>query len=160
MPLNQRHIAVTADGAAPFAVTCQRFGEQVAIRLAACLEPDGVIVVLANVGNLDISHDFAVIHHSKATGPAVVEHSCLGDASWAAHERSCRLAVFVNFFVSGVTEGIVVFGHELELFFEFFGGPEVVAVEEGYPFAFCLCKGAVARDRCTAVLGVFEVMDF
>lgn len=146
--------------AAPFAVTCQRFREQVAIRLAACLEPDGVIVVLADVGNLNVAHDFAVIHHGQAAGPAVVEHSRLGDASWAAHKRSCLLAVFVNFFVSGVTEGIVVFDHELELFFEFFGGPEVVAVEEGNPFAFCLREGTITGNRSPTVLGVFEVMDF
>ena len=159
MPLDKGYIAVIADGAAPFAVTCQRFREQVAIRLAAYLEPDGVIVVLADIGNLDVTHDFAVIHYCKATWPAIVEHSCFGNASWAAHERSCRLAVFVNFFVAGITEGIAVFGHELELFFEFFGGPEVVAVEEGYPLAFCLCEGTVAGDGSPAVLGVFEVMD-
>lgn len=159
MPLDKGNIAVIADGAAPFAVTCQLFGEQVTIRLTACLEPDGVIVVLADIGNLDVAYDFAVIHHGKAARPAVVEHSCLGDASWAAHKRSGRFAAFVYFFVASVTEGIAVFGHELELFFEFFGGPEVVAVKKGYPFAFCLCKGAVAGDGSSAVLGVFEVMD-
>ena len=108
---------------------------------------------------MDVTHDFAVIHHGQATRPAVVEHSRLGDAFWATNERSCRVAIFVNFFVAGVTERVAVLGHELELFFEFFGSPEVVAVEEGYPFAFCLCEGAVAGDGSTAVLGVFEVMD-
>ena len=160
MPLYEGNIAMIANRAAPFAIFCKRFGEQIAIRLATCLEPDGVIVVLTDIGNLDVAYDFAVIHHGQATGPAVIEHSCLIDASWAAHERSRRLAVFVNFFVAGVTEGIAVFNHELELFFKFFGGPEVVAVEEGYPFAFCLCEGAVAGDGRPAVLFVFDVMDF
>ena len=159
MPLDKGNMTMVADGTTSFTVASQLFGEQIAIRLAAYLEPNGVIVVLADVGNLNVAHDFAVIHHGQATGPAVVEHSRLGDASWATHERSCRVAVFVNFFVAGITEGIAVFGHELELFFEFFGGPEVVAVEEGYPFAFCLSQGSVAGDGSTAVLGVFEVMD-
>ncbi len=113
MPLYEGNIAMIANRAAPFAIFCKRFGEQIAIHLATCLEPDGVIVVLTDIGNLDVAYDFAVIHHGQATGPAVVEHSCLGDASWATHERSCRVAVFVNFFVAGITEGIAVFGHEL-----------------------------------------------
>lgn len=160
MPLNQRHIAVTADGAAALAVAGQRFGEQVAVRLAACLEPDGVIVVLADVGYLDIAHDFAIVHHSKATRPAVIEHPRLCDTLGAAHERPCRLAVLAHFPVAGVAERISVLFHERDLFFELVGCPEVVAVEEGDPFSFCLREGAVAGDCGPAVLGVFEIMDF
>ena len=160
MPLNQRNIAVMADGAAALAVASQRFGEQEAVRLAARLEPDGVIVVLANVGYLDIAHDFAVVHHGKATRPAVIEHPRLCDTLGAAHERPCRLAVLAHFSVAGVAERVAVLGHELELFFEFFGGPEVIAVEEGDPFAAGFAQGPVTAHGGTAVLGVFKVMDF
>jgi len=153
-------MTVVADGTTPFTVASQRFGEQIAVSLAACLEPDGVIVVLADVGNLNVAHNFAVIHHSQATGPTVIEHPRLGDAFWAAHEYSQGFSTFIHYFVAGVAEGITIFGHELELFLEFFGSPEVVAVKKCYPFAFCLCEGSVARDGSSAVLGVFEVMDF
>ena len=159
MPLNQRHIAVTADGAAALAVAGKRFGEQVAIRLAARLEPDGVIVVLADVGYLDIAHDFAVVHHSKATRPAVIEHPRLCDTPGAAHERPCRLAVLAHFSVAGVAERVAVLGHERQLFFQLVGRPEVVAVEEGNPFAAGFAQGPVTADRRAAVLGVFKVMN-
>ena len=160
MPLNQRNIAVTADGAAALAVAGKRFGEQVAIRLAACLEPDGVIVVLADVGYLDIAHDFAVVHHGKATWPAVIEHPRLCDTLGATHERPCRLAVLAHFSVAGVAERVAVLGHKRQLFLQFVGRPEVVAVEEGNPFAAGFAEGPVAAHGGTAVLGVFKVMDF
>lgn len=154
MPLNQRHIAVSTDGAAALAVAGQRFGEQVAVRLAACLEPDGVIVVLADVGYLDIAHDFAIVHHSKATRPAVIEHPRLCDTPGAAHERPCRLAVLAHFSVAGVAERVAVLDHERQLFFQLVGRPEVVAVEECHPFSAGFAEGAVAADGGSAVVGV------
>lgn len=160
MPLNQRHIAVTADGAAALAVAGQRFGKQVAVRLAACLEPDGIIVVLADVDYLDIAHDFAIVHHGKATRPAVIEHPRLCDTLGAANERPCRLAVLAHFSVAGVAERVAVLDHERQLFFQLVGRPEVVAVEEGDPFAAGFVQGPVTADRRAAVLGVFKVMDF
>ena len=160
MPLDQRHIAVTADGAAALAVAGQRFGEQVAVRLAACLEPDGIIVVLADVGYLDIAHDFAIVHHSKATRPAVIEHPRLCDTPGAAHERPCRLAVLAHFSIAGVAERVAVLDHERQLFFQLIWRPEVVAVEEGYPFSLCFAEGTVAAHGCAAVMVVLEVTDF
>lgn len=160
MPLNQRHIAMTADRAAALAVAGKRFGEQVAIRLAACLEPDGIIVVLADVDYLDIAHDFAVIHHGKATRPAVIEHPRLCDTLGAAHERPCRLAVLAHYPIARIAERVAVLGHERQLFFQLVGRPEVVAVEEGHPFAAGFAQAPVPADRRAAVLGVFEVTDF
>ena len=160
MPLDQRHIAVTADGAAALAVAGQRFGEQVAIRLAACLEPDGVIVVLADVGYLDIAHDFAIVHHSKATRPTVIEHPRLCDTLGAANERPCRLAVLVHYPIARIAERVAILGHERQLFFQLVGRPEVVAVEESDPFAAGFVQGPVTADCRAAVMVVLEVTDF
>lgn len=160
MPLDQRNIAVTANGAAALAVAGQRFGEQEAVRFAARLEPDGVIVVLADVGYLDIAHDFAVVHHGKATRPAVIEHPRLCDTLGAAHERPCRLAVLAHFSVAGVAERVAVLGHERQLFFQLVGRPEIVAVKEGDPFAAGFAQGTVTAGRRAAVMRVFKVMDF
>ena len=160
MPLNQRHIAVTADGAAALAVAGQRFGEQVAVRLAARLEPDGIIVVLADVGYLDIAHDFAIVHHSKATRPAVIEHPRLCDTLGAAHESPCRLTILAHYSIAGIAERVAVLGHERQLFFQLVGCPEVIAVEEGDPFAAGFVQGPVTADRRAAVMVVLEVTDF
>ena len=160
MPLNQRHIAMTTDGAAALAVAGQRFGEQVAVRLAACLEPDGIIVVLPNICYLDIPHDFAIIHHGKASGPAVIEHPRLCDTPGAAHERPCRLAVLAHFSVAGVAERVAVLDHERQLFFQLVGRPKVVAVQESNPFSLCFAEGTVAAHGCAAVMVVLEVTDF
>ena len=130
------------------------------VRFAARLEPDGVIVVLADVDYLDIAHDFAIVHHGKATRPAVIEHPRLCDTLGAAHERPCRLAVLAHFSVAGVAERVAVLGHERQLFFQLVGRPEVVAVEEGDPFAAGFAEGPVAAHGGTAVLDVFKVMDF
>lgn len=63
MPLDKGYMTVVADGTTPFTIASQRFGEQIAVSLTACLEPDGVIVILADIGNLNVAYDFAVIHH-------------------------------------------------------------------------------------------------
>ena len=160
MPLYEGQIAVSTDGAAALAVAGQRFGEQVAIRLAACLEPDGVIVVLADVGYLDIAHDFAVIHHGEASGPAIIEHSRLGNTFRATYNDFCRHAILAHYSIAGIAERISVLFHERDLFFELVGCPEVVAVQECHPFSLCFAEGTVAAHGCAAVMVVLEVTDF
>ena len=150
---------MTTDGSSTHTIASKIFRKQKTICLPTDPQPHRVIIILLDVGNLDITNHIAIIHHSQATGPTVVEHSRLGDAPWSSHEHSKGFSTFIHYFVAGVTEGIAVFGHELELFLEFFGSPEVIAVEEGYPFAFCLREGAVAGDGSPAVLGVFEIRD-
>ena len=130
------------------------------VRIPAGLEPNGIIVVLPNICYLDIPHDFAVVHHGKATRPTVIEHSCLGNAFGAADNDSRRGSVLVNFVITGIAERISVLFHERDLFFQLVGRPEVVAVEEGDPFAFCLREGAVAAHGCAAVMVVLEITDF
>lgn len=146
--------------AGAFAVAGQVFIQQVAIDLTAYLEPHGVIVVLLDFGNLDIAHHLAVVHHGKASGPAVVIHSRLGDAFGAAHDGSCRISVLIHFPVARVAKGIAVLGHEGNLLFEFVGRPGVIAVEKGDPPALCLAEGSVAAVCGAAVAVIFEVVDF
>ena len=151
---------MAADGTGPFPVKSQFFGQKGAFCLADGLEPHGVIVVLADIGHLDVAHHLAVVHHGEAAGPAVIVHSRLGDALGAAHDGLGGLAVFVYFFVLGVAERVAVLDHEIELFLQFFGGPEVVAVEEGDPLAAGFAEGPVAADGCPAIMDVLEESDF
>ena len=146
--------------AGALAVGGQVFIQEVAVGLATDFQPHGVIVVLLDFSNLDVAHDFSVVHHGEAAGPAVVIHSRLGDAFGAAHDGSGRISVLVHFLVARVTEGITVLGHEGNLLFELVGSPQVIAIEEGYPPTFCLAEGSVAAVGGTAVAVVFEVVDF
>ena len=138
-----------------FAVASQVFVQEVAVGLATDFQPHGVIVVLLNFGNLDVAHDFAVVHHSKATGPAVVVHSRLGNPFRATDNRSRGPAILIHFLVARVTEGVTVLGHEGNLLFEFIGRPDVIAVEKGDPPALCLAEGAVAAVGSTAIAVIF-----
>lgn len=146
--------------AGAFAVAGQVFVQEVAVGLATDFQPHGVIVVLLDFGYLNITHDFSVVHHGEAAGPAVVKHSRLGDALGAAHDGSCRISILIHFPIARVTEGIAVLGHEGNLLFQLVGGPQVIAIEEGNPLAFGLAEGSVAAVCGTAVAVVFEVMDF
>lgn len=141
--------------AGAFAVAGQVFVQEVAIRLATDFQPHGVIVVLLDFGNLDVAHDFSVVHHGEAAGPAVVIHSRLGDAFGAAHDGPGRGSVLVHFPVARVAKGITVLGHEGNLLFQLVGNPQVIAIEEGYVFAASLAEGAVAAVGGTAVAVVF-----
>ena len=141
--------------AGAFAVGGQVLIQEVAVGLATDFQPHGVIVVLLDFGNLDIAHNFAIVHHGKATWPAVVIHSRLGDAFGAAHDGPGRGSVLVHFPVARVTEGIAVFGHEGNLLFELVRGPQVIAIKEGYPPAFGLAEGSVAAVGGTAIAVVF-----
>jgi len=160
MPFDERHIAMIAYRSIAFAVAGQVFVQEVAICLATDFQPHGVIVILLDFGNLDVAHDFSVVHHGEAAGPAVVIHSRLGDAFGAAHDGPGRGSVLVHFLVARVTEGIAVLFHEGYLLFELVGSPQVIAIEEGYPPAFGLAEGAIAAVGGTAVAVVFEVTDF
>lgn len=160
MPSDKRHIAMIAYRSAAFAVAGQIFVQKVTIGLAAYFEPHGVIVVLADFGNLDIAHHLAVVHHGKASGPAVVIHSGLGDAFRATDNRSRGLAVLAHFPVARIAEGITILGHEGNLLFELVGRPGVVAVKKGNPPTLCLAEGAIAAVGGTTVAVVFEVVDF
>ena len=140
---------------AAFAVAGQVFVQEVAVGLATDFQPHGVIVVLLDFGNLDIAHNLAVIHHGKASGPTVVIHSRLGDAFGAAHDGPGRISIFVHFPVARVAKGIAVLGHEGNLLFELVRGPQVIAIKEGYPLAFCLAEGAIAAVGGTAIAVVF-----
>lgn len=141
--------------AGAFAVGGQVLIQEVAVGLATDFQPHGVIVVLLDFGNLDVAHDFSVVHHGEATGPAVVIHSRLGDALGATHDGSGRGSVLVHFLVARVTEGITVLGHEGYLLFKLVGCPQVIAIEEGYVFAASLAEGSVAAVGGTAVAVVF-----
>ena len=138
-----------------FAVAGQVFVQEVAICLATYLQPHGVIVVLLDFSNLDIAHHFAVVHHGEATGPAVVIHSRLGDAFGAAHDGSGQVSVLVHFLVARVAECIAILGHEGYLLFEFIRCPDIIAVKEGNPLAFCLAEGTIATVGGTAIAVVF-----
>lgn len=145
--------------AGAFAVAGQVFVQEVAICLATYLQPHGVIVVLLDFGNLDIAHHLAVVHHGKASGPAIVIHSRLGNAIRATDNRSRGLAVLAHFLVARIAEGITILGHEGNLLFELVGCPDIIAVKEGYPPALCLAESAIAAVGGTAVAVIFEVDD-
>lgn len=146
--------------AGAFAVGGQVLVQEVAVGLAANLEPHGVIVVLLDFSNLDVAHHLTVVHHGKATGPAVVIHSRLGNAFRATDNRSRGPAILIHFLVARITEGTAVLGHEGDLLFKFVGCPDVIAVEEGDPPALCLAEGAVSAVGGTTITVVFEVVDF
>lgn len=141
--------------ATAFAVAGQVFVQEVAVGLVTDFQPHGVIVVLLDFGNLDVAHDFSVVHHGEAAGPAVVIHSRLGNVLGATHDGSCRISILIHFLVTRVTEGVAVLGHEGNLLFKLVGSPLVIAIEEGYPPAFCLAEGAIAAVGGTAVAVVF-----
>ena len=159
MPFDERHIAMIAYRPAAFAIASQVFVQKEAVRLAANFEPHGIIVVLLDFSNLNIAHHIAIIHHGKASGPTIVEHSCFGDVFRATDNRSCRFAVLVHFFVARVAECITVLGHESNLLFEFFRSPQVITIQEGNPLAFRFAKGAIAAVCCTMVTVVFKITD-
>lgn len=138
-----------------FAVAGQVFVQEVAVGLATDFQPHGVIVVLLDFGDLDVARDFSVVHHGEATGPAVVIHPRLGNALRASDNRSRGLAILIHFLIARITKGIAVFGHEGYLFFEFVGCPDIIAVEEGYPLAFCLAEGTVSAVGGTTITVVF-----
>ena len=144
--------------AGALAVAGQVFVQEVAICLATYLQPHGVIVVLLDFGNLDVAHDFSVVHHGEAAGPAVVIHSRLGDAFGATHDGSGRISVLIHFPIARVTECIAVLFHEGYLLFQLVGSPQVIAIEKGYVFAASLAEGAVAAVCGAAVAVVFEVV--
>lgn len=160
MPFDESRIAVVADGARTFAVAGQHFGQQVAFGLADDFQPHGVIVVLLDVGNLDVAHNFAVVHHGKAAGPAIVEHAGLADMSRASYNYTQCRAVLVNFVVLGVGKIVAVFFHEADLLFQLVGCPQVVAIQKSDVLATGFAKGAVTADGGTAVGGVLENADF
>lgn len=141
--------------AGAFAVAGQVFVQEVTVGLATDFQPHGVIVVLLDFSNLDIAHHLAVIHHGKATGPAVVIHSRLGNPFRATDNRSRGPAILVHFLIARVTEGTAVLGHEGDLLFKFVGCPDVIAIEEGDPPALCLAEGAVSAVGGTAIAVVF-----
>lgn len=143
--------------AGAFAVAGQVFVQEVAVGLATDFQPHGIIVVLLDFGNLDIAHHLAVVHHGKASGPAIVIHSRLGNAIRATDNRSRGLAVLAHFFVARIAEGITVLVHEGNLLFEFVGRPDVIAIEEGNPPALCLAESAIAAVGGTAVAVVFQI---
>lgn len=159
MPLYESNITVSADRTATFAVTGERFREQIAISLADDLEPHCVIVILLDVGNLDVANNFSVIHHGEASWPTVVVHTRFRDVYGAADGYASLSPIFVNFCVAGVCKSVAVLFHEGYLLFQFVGGPEVIAIEEGYPLALCLMQGTVPGNGGTALFIVFEVAD-
>ena len=61
MPADQLAVAVTADGAGTLAVETQVFIQQVAICLANCLEPHGIVVILLNVFDLHQTHHIGLL---------------------------------------------------------------------------------------------------
>ena len=159
MPLDECRITVVADGAGAFAVAGQHFGQQVAFGLADDFQPHGVIVVLLDVGNLDVAHNFAIVHHGEAAGPAIVVHAGLTDMGWASNNYTQGSAALVNFVVLGVGEIVAVFFHEADLLFQLVGSPQVVAIQEGDVLAAGFAEGTVATDGGSAVCGVLENAD-
>ena len=160
MPLYEGQIAVSADRTGAFAVAGQSFRKQVTVRIPAGLEPNGVIVVLPNICYLNITHNFAIKHHGEASGPAIIEHSRLGDTFRATYNDFCRLTILTYYSIASIAERISVLFHERDLFFELIGSPEVVAVQECHPFSLCFAEGTVAAHGCAAVMVVLDVTDF
>lgn len=130
-----------------------------AFGLADDFQPHGVIVVFLDVGNLDITHNFTVVHYRKAAGPAIVVHAGLADMGGATHGHPESRSGFIDFRIFGVGEIVAVFFHEADLFLQLVGCPQVVAIQKGYVLAAGFAEGSVAADGGTAVLFVLKDSD-
>ena len=126
--------------------------KQMAVGLFADVQPQGIVVVLAQIADLHFAHFPGIVHHREIGGPAALLHLLVGDMGFAAHYHTAIARLLVHNAVFGVAEGVATVLHKADLPLQLVGCPQVAYIEEGYPPALRLLQRCVPEIGRTFVV--------
>ena len=98
-------------------------------------QPQGVVVALANVGHLELTHDAYVVHDGGIANGTIQQQAVVVGLGDRLDHAAKTLAVFSDLFIRRAGKGTAVFRHERQLTLQLFRHPKVIAVTKGDVFA-------------------------